>query len=212
MHFAKEAWPFVLPPAIGALVLTALGAVIGGSLLALLATLLLLFFRIPNRESGADDSVILAPANGRILSLETVEDPTVGAGTFHRIVTFLSVFDVHVQRAPTAGDVVVSHYSPGRRVPAFRSDAGEVNQQHLTVLQRENGDLVGIRQVAGLLARRVVAYRQSGDSVRRGDLLGLIKFGSRVDLLIPVSYHLEVRVGQRLREGDTPMARIEEAP
>jgi len=207
MYFAKEAWTFVLPPALGALILTALDKVVGGAILAGLAILLLLFFRIPRRESSAQSSVILAPANGRILSLDAVEDPTVGGGTFHRIVTFLSVFDVHVQRAPTDGEVVVSRYSPGRGVAAFRSNAGKVNQQHLTVLQRENGDLVGIRQIAGLVARRVVSYRQSGDSVSRGDLLGLIKFGSRVDLLVPVSYHLEVRVGQRLREGHTPVAR-----
>lgn len=208
MHFAKEAWPFVLPPVLGALILIALDNVLGGALLAALAALLLLFFRIPKRDSSAPSSVVLAPANGRILSLDAVEDPALGEGTFHRIVTFLSVFDVHIQRAPTDGEVLISRFSPGRGVAAFRSHAGEVNQQHLTVLQRENGDLIGIRQIAGLVARRVVAYRESGDSVSRGDLLGLIKFGSRVDLLVPVSYHLEVRVGQHLREGETPVARI----
>lgn len=185
----------------------AFGQVPGAVGLAVLAVVLLLFFRIPKRSRDAEEDVILAPANGQVLRLETLEDPAVGTGKFHCIVTFLSVFDVHVQRAPTAGEVVVSRYFPGRGVAAFRPHAGEVNQQHLTVLRRENGDLIGVRQIAGLVARRVVSYRRSGDRVRRGDLLGLIKFGSRVDLLLPVSYHLQVRVGQRLREGDTPVAR-----
>lgn len=186
----------------------AFGQLIGATAFAGIAIVLLLFFRIPSRSCDAGEAIILAPANGRVLRLDTVEDPAVGAGEFHCIVTFLSVFDVHIQRVPTDGEIVVSRSFPGRGVAAFRPHAGEVNQQHLTVLQRENGDLVGIRQIAGLVARRVVSYRKSGDRVRRGDLLGVIKFGSRVDLLLPVSYHLQVRVGQRLREGDTPVARI----
>ncbi|HEY7215219.1 MAG TPA: phosphatidylserine decarboxylase, partial [Thermoanaerobaculia bacterium] len=130
-------------------------------------------------------------------------------GRFHRIVTFLSVFDIHVQRVPAAGEVIVSRYSRGRKVAAFREDAGEVNEKHLSVIRRPNGDLVGVRQIAGLLARRVVCYLKEEDRVHRGQSMGLIKFGSRVDLLVPESYRLLVRKGDRLKNGATPVARPE---
>ena len=127
----------------------------------------------------------------------------------HRVVTFLSVFDVHVQRSPVAGEVVVSRYTPGRKVAAFRPEAGEVNESHLTVLRDSKGNLFGVKQIAGLLARRVVAYQGVGSQVERGQLIGLIKFGSRVDLLVPSSYRIAVQKGDRLKEGKTPVARPE---
>lgn len=129
-------------------------------------------------------------------------------GNVQRIVTFLSVFNVHVQRAPVGGEVIESRFSPGRKVAAFRAGAGQVNENHLTVLQCQNGDLIGVRQVAGLLARRVVCSLRPGDRVRQGDLIGLIKFGSRVDLMLPDDYEIVVGQGDRLREGETVVARL----
>jgi phosphatidylserine decarboxylase len=206
MTLAKEGWPFTLPFALLAALLLAAGhrvwalaALAGG--LAILA-----FFRIPRRRFTGAESIVLAAANGLVTGIETIEDAAIGPGRFHRIVTFLSVFDVHVQRLPASGEVVASRYAPGRKVAAFRADAGTLNEQHLTVIRRANGDLIGVRQIAGLLARRVVCYVQSGEAVTRGDFLGLIKFGSRVDLLLPASYRLLVQKGDRLHEGDTPVA------
>jgi phosphatidylserine decarboxylase len=91
-------------------------------------------------------------------------------------------------------------------VAAFREDAGDVNEKHLTVIRRGNGDFVGVRQIAGLLARRVVCYLKEGDRVHRGQALGLIKFSSRVDLLVPESYQVLVKKGDRVKNGATPMA------
>ena len=93
---------------------------------------------------------------------------------------------------------------------AFRTDAGKINEQHLTVIRRPGGDLVGVRQIAGLLARRVVCYLATGDRVERGQPMGLIKFGSRVDLLVPASYRLMVQRGDRVRNGATPIAAPDE--
>jgi phosphatidylserine decarboxylase len=138
--------------------------------------------------------------------VDTVEAPDVGPGAYHRVVTFLSIFDVHVQKTPAAGEVIASRHATGRKVAAFRTDAGEINEQHLTVIRRPGGDLVGVRQIAGLLARRVVCYLAAGDRVERGQPLGLIKFGSRVDLLVPASYRLMVQRGDRVRNGATPIA------
>lgn len=206
--FAKEAWPFVLPFIVvgGLLLLTdwRKAAVV----LIVLGLLILLFFRIPPRPIGGNDPVLLAAACGKITAIEETDEPLVGAGPHIRIVTFLSVFDVHVQRAPAAGKVIASEFRPGRKVAAFRADAGEVNEGRLTVLElADSGDHIGIRQIAGLIARRVVGYLGDGDQVERGQLMGVIRFGSRVDLIVPASYEVLVEPGQRVVEGLTPIAR-----
>lgn len=206
MTFAKEAWPFVLPFVFGAAILSWIDRP-GWALAALVVGLLvLLFFRDPTRRYEGEVGVVLAAADGLITRIDTIEDPEIGPGRYHRIVTFLSVFDVHVQKVPAAGEVIASRYAVGKKVAAFREDAGDVNEKHLTVIRRQNGDTIGVRQIAGLLARRVVCYLKEGDHVHRGQPMGLIKFSSRVDLLVPESYELKVRKGDRVKNGATPMA------
>ena len=209
MKFAKEGWAFVLPFVLLAGMLALLGHPGWALGLAVAGLAVLLFFRDPRRSYPGEAGVVLAPADGLITRIDRLEDPEIGPGGYHRIVTFLSVFDVHVQRTPVAGEVVVSRYAAGKKVAAFRADAGEVNEKHLTVIRRTDGrpgDLVGMRQIAGLLARRVVCYLKEQDRVERGQLMGLIKFGSRVDLLVPESYRLLVAKGDRLKNGATPVA------
>jgi len=211
MKFAKEAWPFVLPFVLAATVLLVLGHSGWGAGLFVAGLLILLFFRDPHRAYEGDLGVVLAAADGLITRVDEIEDPEVGPGRHQRIVTFLSVFDVHVQRVPVTGAVVASRYAAGRKVAAFREDAGEVNEKHLTVIERENGDLVGVRQIAGLLARRVVCYLKDGEAVHRGQSMGLIKFGSRVDLVVPAGYRVLVKKGDRVKNGVTPMAQAAES-
>jgi phosphatidylserine decarboxylase len=208
MGFAREAWPFVLPPAVVAVLLLVAGMPIAATLAAALAIFLLLFFRDPASRFGGDDDLVLAPAWGKVLRVEDARDPAVSAEPLQRIVTFLSVFDVHLQRVPINGRVVRCETRPGRRVPAFRHDAAEVNEGRLTVLESADGDRIGVRQIVGLVARRIVCYLQEGQAVARGETLGLIKFGSRVDLLVPQRYEIMVQPGARLRGGSTPVARV----
>ncbi len=206
MKFAKEGWVFVLPFVFLAGLLVFFGRP-GWSAAAIgVGFLILLFFRDPRRRYEGKAGTVLAAADGLITRIDTIEDAEVGPGRYHRIVTFLSVFDVHVQKVPVAGEVTVSRYAVGRKVAAFREDAGDVNEKHLTVIRRGNGDFVGTRQIAGLLARRVVCYLKEGDRVHRGQALGLIKFSSRVDLLVPESYQVLVKKGDRVKNGATPMA------
>jgi len=206
MKFAKEGWPFVLPFVFLAGLLFFLERP-GWAVAALVTGLLvLLFFRDPKRGYEGEAGFVLAPADGLITRIDTIEDAELGPGRYHRIVTFLSVFDVHVQKVPAAGEVIASRYARGRKVAAFREDAGEVNEKHLTVIRRSSGDLLGVRQIAGLLARRVVCYLKEGDHVHRGQPMGVIKFGSRVDLLVPESYRILVKKGDRLKNGFTPVA------
>ncbi|MFL6235948.1 MAG: phosphatidylserine decarboxylase [Thermoanaerobaculia bacterium] len=206
MKLAKEGWPFVLPFWFLAGLLFFFGRPGWGTTALVAGLLILLFFRDPKRAYEGEAGYVLAPADGLITRIDTLEDPEIGPGRYQRIVTFLSVFDIHVQRVPAAGEVIASRYARGRKVAAFREDAGEVNEKHLSVIRRPNGDLIGVRQIAGLLARRVVCYLKEGDRVHRGQSMGLIKFSSRVDLLVPESYRVLVKKGDRLKNGATPVA------
>lgn len=206
MTFAKEAWIFVLPFFIVALPLFYWGRTGWGVAALVTGVLVLLFFRDPSRRYEGEVGVVLAAADGLITRVDTLENPELGPGRYHRIVTFLSVFDVHVQKVPAAGEVIASRYSAGKKIAAFYEHAGDVNEKHLTAIRRSNGDLVGVIQIAGLLARRVVCYLKEGDHVHRGQSMGLIKFGSRVDLLVPESYRVLVKKGDRVKNGETPMA------
>jgi phosphatidylserine decarboxylase len=206
MKFAKEGWPFVLPFWFLAGLLFFFGRPGWGTTALVAGLLILLFFRDPKRGYEGEAGYVLAPADGLITRIDTLEDPEIGPGRYQRIVTFLSVFDVHVQKVPTAGEVIASRYARGRKVAAFREDAGDVNEKHLTVIRRPGGDLIGVRQIAGLLARRVVCSLKEGDRVHRGQSMGLIKFSSRVDLLVPESYRVLVKKGDRLKNGATPVA------
>lgn len=209
MSFAREGWPFVLPFWGVAFALYLTGHPRWALGLTLFGLAVLLFFRNPNRRFDGPEAVVLAAADGVVTVVEEVEEPSLGPGRYHHVVTFLSVFNVHVQRAPVAGKVISSELVRGEKVAAFRPDAGTINEQQRTVFERANGDRVGMRQITGLVARRVVCYLSAGDHVERGQLIGVIKFGSRVDLYIPQSYRLLVKKGDRMKTGETPVA---EAP
>lgn len=211
MRFAPEAIPFLLPFAVVAIGLLAVQRNLAAGIAAFCGLLVLFFFRVPRREVEAEPAAVLAAANGKITAVERLQAPEIGRGEYVRIVTFLSVFDVHVQRAPVHGRVVHQRHHPGRKVAAFRRDAGDVNERLTTVLERPDGSRVGVRQIAGLLARRAVSYVRPSQTVERGELIGLIKFGSRVDLLLPAAYEVLVRPGQRVREGLSVVARAPSA-
>ena len=212
MSFAKEAWAFVLPLVAIAAVLFWFERRTAAIVVAVLSLLVLLFFRDPRRHYEGPEGVVLAPADGLVTAVEEVSDAEIGPGPYRRVVTFLSVFDVHVQRAPVAGEVVFSALLRGQKLAAYRADVGDKNERDTNVFQRPNGDRIGVRQLAGLIARRVVSYLGKGDRTQRGELMGVIKFGSRVDLYVPASYEVLVRKGDRVRVGETPMAREGSAP
>ncbi len=206
MSFAREAWAFVLPLVAIALAFLFFEHRRTAITIAVLSFLVLLFFRDPRRHYAGPSGVVLAPAEGRITAIENVVDPEIGPGSYTRVVTFLSVFDVHVQRCPVDGEVIFSALLRGKKLAAFRADVGDKNERYTNVFERPNGDRIGVRQLAGLVARRVVSYLGRGDRRQRGELLGVIKFGSRVDLYVPSTYEILVQKGDRVRVGETPMA------
>lgn len=206
MRFAREAWPFVLPFLVVAGVSWLVGMIPAAVAMTVLGLLVLLFFRDPTRNYDGPAEVVLAPAEGTVTAVEVITDSALGDMAWRRISIFLSVFNVHTQKTPVAGVVIGSIATPGRKLPAYREKAGDVNENHLTLLRRSQGDLIAVRQIAGLIARRVVSRLHAGQRVTQGEPLGLIRFGSRVDVFVPMSYDPLVEKGQRVVSGETPIA------
>jgi phosphatidylserine decarboxylase len=167
------------------------------------------FFRDPPRVTPLRDGLIVAPGDGRISAIERVRPPPeLGLGDTPRvrISIFLSVFDVHVNRAPVAGRIVRSVYVPGSFLNASLDKASDENERRALVIATGSGVEIGVVQIAGLIARRIVTFVSEGDSVGIGERFGLIRFGSRVDLYLPPEHGPLVAVGQRAVGGETVFA------
>jgi phosphatidylserine decarboxylase len=179
----------------------------GGSLVAVLTLFTAYFFRNPVRIPPPGEDLVLAPGDGRILEIVPEQEPTFLDGSATRISIFLSIFNVHVQRAPLSGEVAHRNYRPGKYLAAWNPKASEENEQaSLGIVAGRHKVLV--RQIAGLVARRVVTDPRVGDSVARGERIGLIRFGSRVDLVLPPDWPVECKVGDSVKGGLTVLARI----
>jgi phosphatidylserine decarboxylase len=177
---------------------------VGGWFFLALSGFVAYFFRDPERSSPTEPGLLLAPADGKIVVVSPLQnDLAQPSGTLVSI--FLSVLDVHINRAPVAGTVVDVHYQPGKFLPAFRPAASDLNEQNSVTLQA-GGTRVIIKQIAGILARRIVCRVKAGDKLRSGERFGLIRFGSRVDLLIPPEFAVYAHPGQRVRGGESVLA------
>ncbi len=170
----------------------------------LLACFFLWFFRDPRRPVPAEAGLVVSPADGKITEVARIQTP---AGERIRLSIFLSVFDVHVNRSPIAGTVREVRYQKGRYLNALNPESAEKNEQNLVTVQGDEFD-VSFKQIAGLLARRIVFRFKVGDFVERGERVGLIKFGSRVDVLLPGHAHVRVALGQRVKGGASVLADI----
>ncbi len=206
MRIAREAWPFFLPLVAAAVVLWTPGWMVPAGIAIVLAVCVLLFFRDPTRTYEGPPDVVLSPAEGTVTAVEVITDSDLGEHPWRRISIFLSVFNVHTQKTPVEGTVIGVITTRGKKLPAFRKEAGHLNENNLTLLKRPEGDLVAVRQIAGLVARRIVSRLKAGQLVEQGDPLGLIRFGSRVDVFVPLSYDTLVEKGQRVVSGETPIA------
>ena len=202
---AIEGWPFILP-AFALVLLCALlhwrGA--GGAALVL-ALFITWFFRDPVRTIPADPETLVSPADGRVVEILTLPDG--GA----QISIFLSVFNVHVNRSPVAGEVVDVTRRPGKYLAAWKHEASSDNVQASVTVRTPRGD-VRFVQITGLIARRIVCHLKPGSVVTRGERYGLIRFGSRMDIFLPPSAEPSVRIGDRVRGGSDVIARWRVAP
>jgi len=176
-----------------------------GFLMALFA-FLLFFLRDPERPSPDGDGLFLSPADGRVVEVQQSQEPRFLEGEGLKISIFMSLLDVHVNRAPVAGQVVLVEHVPGQFLQAFRPEASEVNEHNLVGLKTRYGRVL-VKQIAGIMARRVVCWVRSSQSLEAGGRLGIVKFGSRVDLYLPLGAASVVRVGDQTRAGVTVIAR-----
>ena len=192
---AREGWPFVLVPAALAAGCLLAGRRRGALGFAAAAAAALGFFRDPERLVAASPNAVLAPADGRVTEIADALDPFVGPAV--RVAIFLSPLDVHVNRAPIAGLVVGATYTPGRFVPAYREDAGTLNERCAIHIQGEAAR-VTVMQIAGVVARRISCRVAAGDKLEAGQRIGMIRFGSRTDCYLPRATDVRVRVGDHV--------------
>ncbi len=201
LSVAREGWRYI----IGLAALGAFSLLMGGTGWAvfffLLALLVASFFRDPERTPPAEPGAVVAPADGRVIAIEKIE----GGGRM--IGVFLSIYNVHINRSPVAGVIRAMEYRKGSFLAAFSKEAAQANEQNAIDIQTESGENFRVVQIAGVLARRIVNWRKKGDILGRGERIGLIQFGSRTDLYVPPGYETVVEMGEKIRGGETTVAR-----
>ena len=206
MGIAREGNLYVLVPAAVAGLMFLLGFWPIGLALVILAAFMAFFFRDPERQSPSDPDVVVAPADGRVTRVRPVEE---GGGEQSATVVsiFLSPLDVHINRAPIAGEITNVVYTRGKFLMATNENASLVNEQNALTIKGERITVV-CKQVAGILARRIVCWKQAGERVALGERFGLIKFSSRTDVLLPATVDVVVAEGARVQGGTTIIGRI----
>ena len=207
-----EGRKFVLISAVTTLIVYSAISSFVGWLLVGLTVWVAAFFRDPIRTTPQDPSLIVAPADGLITMIVRVAAPPELAGqmsgTFTRVSIFMSVFDVHINRAPIAGRIAKVAYVPGKFLNADLDKASEDNERQHFLVTRDDGVSIGFTQIAGLVARRIMAFVKEGDTVAAGERIGLIRFGSRVDVYLPEGTSPQVLLGQRTIAGETVLATL----
>ena len=202
MKILTEAWKFSLPLFIIAVFLYILNWWIAGSFFLLWGFFCLFFFRDPLRALPDNPNEICSPADGKVDTIEILEHPSFTGGKAYKIGIFLSIFDVHLNRVPLPGRVVDRIYTPGRFLSAMNKESSEKNESNLISLDTNAGTIF-VKQIAGVIARRIICYVRKGDEVRHGQKIGLICFGSRTELYIPASANLIVKKGDRVNAGSS---------
>ncbi|MCA1635891.1 MAG: phosphatidylserine decarboxylase family protein [Acidobacteria bacterium] len=203
----KDGIPWILIPALAAIAAALFGLWLVAAPLLVIAAFMGYFFRDPRRDPPDVEGSVVSPADGRVtriekLSPEDPDSPTV-------VSIFLSPFDVHINRSPIAGEVTDLAYTKGRFMIATKDEASLVNEQNALTIRGEKMTVV-CKQIAGVLARRIVCWKKPGDHLERGERFGLIKFGSRTDLVLPPQVAVSVSVGERVRGGVSLIGRIKD--
>jgi phosphatidylserine decarboxylase len=192
----RDAYKFILPLLLVGLLFVYLHVYYAAALVLMLVVFICYFFRNPNRRVPENTNLIVSPADGKVVKISRSSD---GEQT---ISIFLNIFNVHVNRSPISGEVERLEYKRGKFKVAFDEEASRVNEQNVITI-RGNEIRVVVRQIAGLIARRVVCWKKPGQSLQRGELIGLIRFGSRVDVVLPQRIRIAVSVGDHVKGGSS---------
>ena len=212
MRVAREGIPFIIIGALLAGGAIAFATSWGGlawwalaGILTLVALWVAYFFRDPERNGERGDRVVISPADGKVVSVVTVHEPMFHRGPAVRVSVFMNIFSVHVNRYPVSGTVRYVHYNPGKFLNAAIEKASLENEQSSVGIEGPAGRVL-VRQIAGLIARRIITYSQLGDAAQQGERFGLIRFGSRVDVFLPPTARVRVTEGQQVHAGLTVLA------
>jgi phosphatidylserine decarboxylase len=197
---ARDAYRFLIPLLISASVAYFLGLTLATGLLLVLCAFVAFFFRNPRRTIPADPAAIVSPADGKVVVLESV-------GNVTRMSIFLSLLDVHVNRSPIGGRIESVDYRRGKFLAAYKPAASRENERNIVMVSDGHINIV-FTQIVGVLARRIVFWKKAGDMVAKGELVGLMRFGSRVDVLFPAGTEATVKVGDRVQGGASIIGRI----
>lgn len=167
------------------------------------------FFRDPERVTTQREGAVISPADGKVTAIREMVPPVelnIGKEKLRKVSIFLNVFDVHINRVPVEGKIIARHYIPGKFLNAELDKASEKNERMLLAVQRPDGVKVGFVQIAGLVARRIVCWAREGQTFERGERFGLIRFGSRMDVYLPLNADIRVELGQKVLAGETVIA------
>jgi phosphatidylserine decarboxylase len=205
---AGEGLPFILPLC-GATLLAFVSGFKGLSLVLLVATLFVVwFFRNPQRKTPEREGLVISPADGKVIRIEEATSDELPGRTFQKISIFMNVFNVHVNRIPCSGEVRFIRYRKGKFLSADLDKASALNERNTLLLQTGDGREIITVQIAGLIARRIVCWLKEGMQVRSGERFGLIRFGSRVEVFLPSGSTILVKVGEKVRAGETPIGEL----
>lgn len=199
----KEAYKFSIPPFVAGAACLAFGWKWTAGLFIFLGLFVLYFFRDPDRAIPSDPGTVVSPADGHIVE---IVDEALDEKPGRRVSIFLSIWDVHIQRAPVAGRIEGVQYRPGRFYAALRSRASTENEQNVISISTPGGTLV-FKQIAGAIARRVLCWKKAGEMVLLGERVGMIRFGSRVDVWLPAGAEVVVKRGQKVKGGASILAK-----
>jgi phosphatidylserine decarboxylase len=200
---AKEGLPFLIPFALITVFFLAIGWILLTFLGIFITLFIAFFFRNPKRKIPSLENIILSPADGKIIYVGECEEDRFLKKKVLKVSIFMSIFDVHLNRAPASGKVLQRSYVPGRFLVANVDKSSLLNEQNAMILETEDRLRILLIQIAGFVARRIVCYAKADDTLRRGEIFGLIRFGSRVDLYLPTEVKAIVRIGQHVKGGES---------
>ncbi len=195
---AAEGWPFIIPLAIATVLLFLFGWKNIGIVVLVLTVFVVFFFRDPERTVPDGSDLVVSPADGKVIVIKDIYEPTYLKQDVKQISIFLSVFNVHVNRSPISGTVELVQYNPGKFHVASVDKASLDNEQTAMIITQGKHKIL-VKQIAGLIARRIVCYAKPGDAIKTGERYGLIRFGSRVDIFLPKNAEIKVALGDRIK-------------
>ena len=206
---AREGVPFIILSFLLAIILFFLGLQIAGGVFLVMTAFIAWFFRNPHRNTPNYEKLVIAPADGRVLKLEELSGVQHLIGPCKKISIFMTVFNVHVNRMPYAGLIESIRYEKGKFFSANLDKASTDNEKNIIKLRTNDDKEILVVQIAGLIARRIVCWVNEGSHVRSGERFGLIRFGSCVEVYLPVACNLAVKVGDKVTAGETPIGYLE---